>query len=522
MRLFLFLSIFTILSALAAVWLLEGLRTPSESNCDTIIDLFVVLDSSGSIGVNALEEAKNALVNLVSMLDIGPKKAQVCVITYGQVVETSISCHNTPISEFTKTKLIQRIKTILYMNGDCTATGDALQVARHLYDKNCRSLKEGTSRVALVLADGYSNCGTKFRPEADIFFSKNKASIFAIGVGKGIHNAELHLIASEKRHVMHVNNYIDLIAAMNIITIHTCGIPGFVLRNVKVETSASTNRGFIEIIANVHPGPDSGQNVQFQTRGSELYYMEYIEQNTSRFYFSVYVVQWFDRSRSNLRLELCVALYQKMPSYSTLISLFAPSTGDASKNSFVYNVTSYNNVELLLGITASQLKAIMPRCKHPEYLRHINNAMREGSINTCARKAAFLAQIAHESGELVYMEELASGAAYEGRKDLGNTEKGDGKRFKGRGPIQLTGRANYKAAGKALHLDLINHPEQVKTPEVGFRTSVWFWTTRKLNVLADPNTLASFRSITRRINGGSVGQVDREKYWARAKKTLGC
>ncbi|CAF0980271.1 unnamed protein product [Adineta ricciae] len=186
-----------------------------------------------------------------------------------------------------------------------------------------------------------------------------------------------------------------------------------------------------------------------------------------------------------------------------ILSLFTTTCGDAS-------------------VTASQLKAIMPRCKHAGYLSHINAAMNEGSINTCNRKAAFLAQIAHESGELLYMEELASGAAYEGRKDLGNTEKGDGKRYKGRGPIQLTGRANYRAAGKALNLDLINHHEKVKTPEVGFRTTVWFWTKHGLNELADKKTLQSFRLITRRINGGRKGEADREKYWTRAKKALGC
>ena len=120
------------------------------------------------------------------------------------------------------------------------------------------------------------------------------------------------------------------------------------------------------------------------------------------------------------------------------------------------------------------------------------------------------------------MEEIASGAAYEGRKDLGNTQKGDGVRFKGRGPIQLTGRANYAAAGKALGLDLVKNPEKVKTPDVGFRTSVWFWTTRKLNAIADQKTLASFRMITKKINGGTNGQADREKYWASAKKALGC
>ena len=148
--------------------------------------------------------------------------------------------------------------------------------------------------------------------------------------------------------------------------------------------------------------------------------------------------------------------------------------------------------------------------------------MEEGAINSCARKSAFLGQIAHESGELMYMEEIASGQAYEGRTDLGNSQPGDGKRFKGRGPIQLTGRTNYRVAGKALGLDLLNHPEKVKTPEVGFRTSVWFWTTRGLNELADKNTSASFRLITRKVNGGLNGYADREKYWLRARKVLGC
>ena len=164
----------------------------------------------------------------------------------------------------------------------------------------------------------------------------------------------------------------------------------------------------------------------------------------------------------------------------------------------------------------------MPRCAHPEYLEYMNSAMAEGQINTCARQAAFLAQVAHESGELVYMEELASGAEYEGRRDLGNTQPGDGKKFKGRGPLQLTGRANYRAAGLALGLNLEENPEQVATPSVGFRTSVWFWTTHKLNYLADQNTLPAFRKITKIINGGKKGQADREKYWKTAKSTLGC
>ena len=173
-------------------------------------------------------------------------------------------------------------------------------------------------------------------------------------------------------------------------------------------------------------------------------------------------------------------------------------------------------------ITAAQLKAIMPNCKHPEYLTNINAALKEGSINSCFRQSAFLAQLAHESGELVYMEELASGSAYEGRSDLGNTQPGDGRRYKGRGPIQLTGRANYRSAGKALGLDLEGSPAQVATPSVGFRTAVWFWTSHNLNAVADQGTLDSFRRVTRTINGGTNGQADREHYWGRAKSALGC
>ncbi len=172
------------------------------------------------------------------------------------------------------------------------------------------------------------------------------------------------------------------------------------------------------------------------------------------------------------------------------------------------------------GVSLAQLRKIMPNlsaAKAEQYLPHLNKAMAEAGINTPKRQAAFIAQLAHESGEFRYMEEIASGAAYEGRKDLGNTQPGDGKRFKGRGPIQLTGRANYAAAGKALGLDLVNNPTQAATPEVGFRTAAWFWNTRNLNSYADAG---NFKEVTRRINGGYNGLADREKYYARALDVL--
>lgn len=173
------------------------------------------------------------------------------------------------------------------------------------------------------------------------------------------------------------------------------------------------------------------------------------------------------------------------------------------------------------GITVDQLRAIMPNlsaAKAAEYLPLLNAAMAEAQINTPQRQAAFLAQVAHESAQLRYFEELASGAAYEGRKDLGNTQPGDGRRFKGRGPIQLTGRANYRAAGQALGLDLEGNPKMAAQPDVGFRTAGWFWNKKDLNTLADSG---NFREITRRVNGGYNGMADRERYYAAAKKALG-
>jgi predicted chitinase len=173
------------------------------------------------------------------------------------------------------------------------------------------------------------------------------------------------------------------------------------------------------------------------------------------------------------------------------------------------------------GVSADQLRAIMPtlsQSKADAYLPHLNSAMSEAGINTPERQSAFLAQLGHESGDLRYMEEIASGRKYEGRKDLGNVNAGDGMRYKGRGPIQLTGRANYRAAGEALGIDLENNPQRAADPDVGFRTAAWFWNSRKLNSYADSG---DFDAITKRINGGFNGKLDRDARYAEARQVLG-
>ena len=138
-------------------------------------------------------------------------------------------------------------------------------------------------------------------------------------------------------------------------------------------------------------------------------------------------------------------------------------------------------------------------------------------ITTVERQAHFLAQLAHESDGLRTTVEYADGSAYEGRKDLGNTHKGDGRRFKGRGLIQLTGRANYAAATKALSRDFVGHPERVAEFPAAADVSGWFWDTHGLNRHADRDDV---EAVTRAINGGFNGLDSRVAYLASAKTAL--
>lgn len=183
-------------------------------------------------------------------------------------------------------------------------------------------------------------------------------------------------------------------------------------------------------------------------------------------------------------------------------------------------------------MTDDQLNAIMPRlpaAKRAAFLPFLQAAMAEFQIANPAREAAFAAQLAHESGEFRFMEEIWGPTDAQGRYEppaalaakLGNTEPGDGKRFKGRGPIQITGRANYTRFGGLLGVDLIAAPERAAQPELAFRIAGLFWMTKKLNELADQVTAEAFKEITRRINGGFNGLADREEYYAVARTVLG-
>lgn len=141
-----------------------------------------------------------------------------------------------------------------------------------------------------------------------------------------------------------------------------------------------------------------------------------------------------------------------------------------------------------------------------------------GILYSSVRLAHLMAQLIHESGSFFYMEEIASGQAYEGRADLGNTQTGDGQRFKGRGPIQITGRTNYRTFGRRIGIDLERNPTLAAIPSIGLHVSLEYWKDRNLNALADADDL---ERITRKINGGLNGLADRRAHLVKVKGWLG-
>ncbi len=175
-------------------------------------------------------------------------------------------------------------------------------------------------------------------------------------------------------------------------------------------------------------------------------------------------------------------------------------------------------------VTAAQLHAILPLAgaRADVFAPPLSAAMLQFEVNTPTRAAAFLAQVGHESGQLRLLREIwgptPAQRRYEGRVDLGNTEAGDGKRYMGRGLIQITGRKNYLLCGFGLHLDLIGRPELLEQPEHAAASAGWYWHVHGLNRYADGG---DFFGLTRAINGGINGISERRALWARAKTTLG-
>lgn len=171
-------------------------------------------------------------------------------------------------------------------------------------------------------------------------------------------------------------------------------------------------------------------------------------------------------------------------------------------------------------VSAEDLRRIVPELSEQraeEIVGPLNDAMREGGMNTAQRQAAFISQVAVESDRFRTFEEYASGAAYEGRTDLGNTQPGDGVRYKGRGAIQVTGRYNYTKMSEDLGVDFVNHPELAATGQYAFKSALWYWNSRDGNAIADQGDIVR---ITEMVNGGHHNLAERTEYYNRGLQVL--
>lgn len=203
-------------------------------------------------------------------------------------------------------------------------------------------------------------------------------------------------------------------------------------------------------------------------------------------------------------------------------------------------------------LTADQFKKLFPNCKDPEgWVEAMEEVFPEYEINTPKRIAAFIAQCGHESGgwrtfsenlnysakaldaifgkyfvkagrdaeEYHRQPEKIANVVYANRMDNGDTESGDGWRFRGRGPIQLTGKANYTAFANDMDVDVIDNPDLVsEDKQVALKSAIWFWNKNNLNKYADDSDI---KTMTKRINGGYIGLEDRIHHWKVALAAMG-
>lgn len=169
-------------------------------------------------------------------------------------------------------------------------------------------------------------------------------------------------------------------------------------------------------------------------------------------------------------------------------------------------------------LTMPQARAIFGRSPTAAQLADLNDCLRRFKIDTAPRMRHFLAQIAHESGGLQWLQELATGDDYEGRLDLGNTQPGDGRRYKGAGVIQLTGRANYQAFAIYMDDPRIMEGCQYVATRYPFTSAGFWWHNNGMNTLCDRGS--SVEVITRRVNGGYNGLNDRIAYYRKACEVI--
>lgn len=173
-------------------------------------------------------------------------------------------------------------------------------------------------------------------------------------------------------------------------------------------------------------------------------------------------------------------------------------------------------------IELAQLKGICPTQQSSvltTFIEPLNTYMPKYGIDSILRIQHFISQGAHETCNFQFLKELASGKAYEGRKDLGNIQPGDGVKFKGRGIFQTTGRINYKLVSEHIFGDdrLLDHPELLEQPVNAVISACYYWQSHNINSVADKDNILL---VTKKINGGTNGLSDRTSKLLLAKKFI--
>ena len=209
------------------------------------------------------------------------------------------------------------------------------------------------------------------------------------------------------------------------------------------------------------------------------------------------------------------------PSPAISSSIPSPATPSPAPSATTTSSAQATPSSVAPPVTFEQIMQIAPEAS-PSRVRqlvpYLNQAMTQFGINTRLRQAHFLAQMAHESDRFNALEEYASGEDYEGRSDFGNTQPGDGVRYKGRGLLQIAGRINYAAVGKGLGVDLISNPKRLADPDLASLSAGWVWSVNQLNGAADNDDVTT---VTRVIIGGYNGLDDRIQLLQAAKKVFG-
>ncbi|CAF1573979.1 unnamed protein product, partial [Didymodactylos carnosus] len=293
------------------------------TNCQTILDLILIVDDSGSVAVSDFERAKSAMANLTERLNIGPHRVHISIIKYSTTVEDSYIFSKTGTNQL-KGAIVNVIKNLKYTGGS-TATGDAISRARQICDRECREKTEAIPRAVVLFTDGNSNTGKPVGQESALLREQTKATVFAVGIGSGINELELQLIATKpyETYVLRLSNYLQLTQVINEVTIIACKVPAFIEVGVvyKSEVEQNTYRfyqaeikglrngmgGFMETAVNVtagdvkvytsltEPNPTSdnsrqaiaeGKRQQQDGKSTVDIYIEYIPPGSTKFYTS--------------------------------------------------------------------------------------------------------------------------------------------------------------------------------------------------------------------------------------------